>query len=37
MNVDAIREYCLSFPESTENIQWGDDLCFKVRGKMFVV
>jgi len=37
VNVDAIREYCLSFPEATENIQWGDDLCFKVRGKMFVV
>ena len=37
MNVDAIREYCLSFPEATENIQWGDDLCFKVRGKIFVV
>jgi predicted DNA-binding protein (MmcQ/YjbR family) len=37
MNVELIREYCLSFPEATENIQWGDDLCFKVRGKIFVV
>jgi len=36
MNVDALRAYCLSFPEATENLQWGDDLCFKVRGKIFV-
>lgn len=36
MNVDEIREYCLSFPQATENLQWGDDLCFKVGGKIFV-
>jgi predicted DNA-binding protein (MmcQ/YjbR family) len=35
MNVDDIRVYCLSFPDATENIQWGDDLCFKVRSKIF--
>jgi predicted DNA-binding protein (MmcQ/YjbR family) len=35
MNMDAIRAYCLSFPEAAENLQWGDDLCFKVRGKIF--
>jgi predicted DNA-binding protein (MmcQ/YjbR family) len=37
MNVDAIREYCLAFADCTENLQWGADLCFKVRGKIFVV
>lgn len=36
MNVDSIREYCLTFPDAEENLQWGDDLCFKVRGKIFV-
>ena len=36
MNVDEIREYCIAFPEATENLQWGDDLCFKVRAKLFV-
>ena len=36
MNVDEIRQYCLSFPQSTENLQWGDDLCFKIGGKIFV-
>jgi len=35
MDVDSIRRYCLSFPEATENLQWGEDLCFKVRGKIF--
>ena len=37
MNVDSTRAYCLSFPEATEKLQWGDALCFKVRGKMFAV
>jgi predicted DNA-binding protein (MmcQ/YjbR family) len=23
------------FPGATENLQWGDDLCFKIRGKIF--
>ena len=35
--VDSIREYCLSFPHATENLQWGDDLCFKIRGKIFAM
>ncbi len=37
MNSDSVRKYCLSFPHATENLQWGDDLCFKVGGKIFVV
>lgn len=36
MNADSIRKYCLSFPQATENLQWEDDLCFKLRGKIFV-
>jgi predicted DNA-binding protein (MmcQ/YjbR family) len=35
MNVDSVRAYCLSFPEARENLQWGEDLCFKVAGKIF--
>jgi len=34
-DVDWIRKLCLSFPEATEDMPWGDDLCFKVRGKIF--
>ena len=37
MNVDSIRAYCLSLTDATEKLQWGDALCFKVRGKMFAV
>jgi predicted DNA-binding protein (MmcQ/YjbR family) len=37
MNTDSIREFCLSFPHASENLQWGDELCFKVAGKIFVV
>ncbi len=37
MNVDWLREVCLSFPGTTEQIQWGYDLVFKVGGKMFAV
>ncbi len=36
MNVEEIREYCIAFSDATENLQWGDDLCFKVGGKIFV-
>lgn len=37
MNLDSIRRFCLSLPHATENVQWGDDLVFKVAGKMFAV
>lgn len=37
MNADAIRKYCMSFPDATENLQWQDDLCFKIRGKIFAI
>ena len=37
MSVDSIRAYCLSFPQATENLQWGDDLCFKIGGKIFAI
>jgi predicted DNA-binding protein (MmcQ/YjbR family) len=37
MKVDDIREFCLSFPEAREKLQWGDQLCFKIRGKIFAM
>jgi predicted DNA-binding protein (MmcQ/YjbR family) len=37
MKADEIREYCLGFPDATENLQWGDDLCFRIRGKIFAI
>jgi predicted DNA-binding protein (MmcQ/YjbR family) len=37
MNVDSLRKYCLSFPQAKEKLQWGENLCFKVRGKIFAI
>src|ERR1700757_2847023 len=39
MNIDVewLRKVCLSLPHTTEQIQWGSDLLFKVHGKMFAV
>jgi predicted DNA-binding protein (MmcQ/YjbR family) len=37
MNIDWIRRHCLSFPHATEQVQWGNDLLFKIGGKMFAV
>jgi predicted DNA-binding protein (MmcQ/YjbR family) len=37
MNIDQLREVCLSFPGTTEQVQWRDDLLFKVGGKIFAV
>jgi predicted DNA-binding protein (MmcQ/YjbR family) len=37
MNIDAVRRFCLSFPGAKENLQWEDDLCFKVGGKIFAI
>lgn len=35
MDIDSIRNYCLSFPHATEDIQWGNDLLFRIAGKIF--
>lgn len=37
MNLDQLRDYCLSFPGATEDIKWQKDLCFCVGAKMFCV
>ena len=35
MKTEELRELCLSFPHVTEDVKWGNDLCFSVGGKMF--
>jgi predicted DNA-binding protein (MmcQ/YjbR family) len=37
MDNETIRQFCLGLPHVTEKIQWGEDLVFKVGGKMFAV
>ncbi len=36
-DVDWVRKLCLSFLDSTEELQWGENLCFKVRDKIFAI
>jgi predicted DNA-binding protein (MmcQ/YjbR family) len=37
MNIEWVRQHCLSLPHVKEQIQWGSDLLFKVGGKMFAL
>ena len=34
-DLDSILTLCRSFPDITEDMPWPDDLCFKIRGKIF--
>ena len=38
MDSEAVRRYCLSLPNATEDLkpQWGDALLFRIAGKIFV-
>ena len=35
MDIDSVRNYCLSLPHATEDIQWGNDLLFRISRKIF--
>ena len=38
MNIESLREYCISKPGATESFPFGDDtLVFKVNNKMFAL
>jgi len=37
MNIDELRQFCLSLPHATEDVKWGNDLTFCVGKKMFAV
>jgi predicted DNA-binding protein (MmcQ/YjbR family) len=37
MEIESVRKYCLSLPHTTEQVQWGSDLLFKIGGKMYAV
>ena len=36
MNLEFLRQYCLSLPNATEDIKYGSDLCYSVGGKIFL-
>ena len=35
MTLDGLRQICRALPGATEDVKWGQDLCFCVDGKMF--
>jgi predicted DNA-binding protein (MmcQ/YjbR family) len=37
MTNDSIREFCMSLPMATEEVQWEEHLLFKIGGKMFAI
>ena len=37
MRVDQLREVGLSYPGTTEEVLWGNNLVFKVAGKIFLI
>jgi predicted DNA-binding protein (MmcQ/YjbR family) len=37
MNIESIQKICKSLPKVTEDIKWGNDLCFSIGNKMFCV
>ena len=37
MDIEQVHSFCLSFPHVTEVVLWGNDLVFKIGGKMFAV
>ena len=37
MAIEWVRRLCMSLPHTTEEILWGNDLVFKIGGKMYAV
>lgn len=37
MTLDWLQQACLALPSATEDVKWGNDLCFLIGGKMFCV
>jgi predicted DNA-binding protein (MmcQ/YjbR family) len=36
-HIDWIREFCLTLPHTTEDVQWGNDLLFRIGNKIYCV
>jgi predicted DNA-binding protein (MmcQ/YjbR family) len=37
MNIEVLRNICLSFPAATEDVKWENNLCFCIGGKIFCI
>ena len=36
-HIDWVREFCLSLPHATEDVQWENNLLFRIAQKMFCI
>ena len=37
MDVEWVRRYCMGLPHTTETVQWGANLVFKIGGKIYAM
>jgi predicted DNA-binding protein (MmcQ/YjbR family) len=37
MDIESVRSFCLSLPNTDEKVQWDNDLLFRIGGKIFAV
>lgn len=37
MDIEEFRTFCLSLPGTEEDLKWGENLCFLVENKIFVL
>jgi predicted DNA-binding protein (MmcQ/YjbR family) len=37
MDIESVRSFCLSLPNTDEKVQWGNDLLFRIGEKIFAV
>ncbi len=35
MDVELLREFCLKLTHTTEDMKWGENLCFSIGGKLY--
>lgn len=35
MDIEGLQKFCRSLPHVTEDVKWGNDLCFLIAEKMF--
>ncbi|WP_129716534.1 MmcQ/YjbR family DNA-binding protein [Pedobacter sp. SYP-B3415] len=37
MDIETFRDFCLGLPGTTEDVKWGDHLCFLVENKIYIM
>ena len=37
MNTEWVRRFCMALPHTTETVQWGANLVFKVGGRIYAI